>query len=283
MYFGKIIVFFKVCLNEFVGVDSLGSIYNCYSILPVAIYSSAEYEKTVKTAIKNNINKSGIYRWKNLVNGKSYVGSSVNLSRRFKSYYNRNYLSLSSAKTMLICKALLKYGHDNFSLEILEYCDKSVILTREQYYLDTLQPEYNLLNLAGSTKGYKHSEETRLKLSLIKKGFKHTQDTKDKISKNLIHSEETKQKLRSYRHPEQAIAKIRAFSLGRKLTAETILKIKTNKPKSLKVKVLNIETNTTIEFSSTYQAAEHFGVSRVTIRNYIKSQKLFKNLYKLFI
>ena len=283
MYFGKIIVFFKVCLNEFVGVDSLGSIYNCYSILPVAIYSSAEYEKTVKTAIKNNINKSGIYRWKNLVNGKSYVGSSVNLSRRFKSYYNRNYLSLSSAKTMLICKALLKYGHDNFSLEILEYCDKSVILTREQYYLDTLQPEYNLLNLAGSTKGYKHSEETRLKLSLIKKGFKHTQDTKDKISKNLIHSEETKQKLRSYRHPEQAISKIRAFSLGRKLTAETILKIKTNKPKSLKVKVLNIETNTTIEFSSTYQAAEHFGVSRVTIRNYIKSQKLFKNLYKLFI
>ena len=98
--------------------------------------------------------------WKNLVNGKSYIGSSVDLSRRFRYYYNANYLKLSSAKTMLINKALLKYGYDNFSLEILEYCDKSVLLEREQYFLDKLQPKYNLLNLAGSLKGYKHSEET---------------------------------------------------------------------------------------------------------------------------
>lgn len=176
----------------------------------------------------------------------------------------------------------MKYGYGNFSLEILEYCDKSVLLAREQYFLDTIQPAYNILKLAGSNKGYKHSDETKLNLSLLKKGFKHTEDTKVKISKNLIHSEEAKQKLRSYRHKEEAIVKIKAASIGRKLTAETILKIRNNQPKSLKVKVLNIETNITMEFSSVFQAAEYLGVSRVTIRNYIKSQKLFKNVYKLF-
>lgn len=45
---------------------------------------------------------------------------------------------------MLINKALLKYGYDNFSLEILEYCEKSVLLEREQYFLDKLQPKFSL-------------------------------------------------------------------------------------------------------------------------------------------
>jgi group I intron endonuclease len=234
-----------------------------------------------------------------LVNAKSYVGSSVNLSRRFKSYYNANYLKLSPAKTMLINKAsgrgerslvprplapaLIKYGYAKFSLEILEYCDKTVLLTREQYFLASLLPEYNLLKIAGSFRGYKHTEETKLKMGLSKKGFKHTEQTKARISKNLIHSEESKQKLRSYRHTEEAIAKIKASALGRKLSEEAKAKIRANHPKSLKVKVLNIETNMTMEFLSTYQAAEYFGVSRVTISNYIKNQKLYKNQYKIFI
>ena len=251
------------------------------AVFPVAIYSNAKSEK--ETAIKENKNKMGVYRWKNLVNGKSYVGSSVNLSRRFKSYYNANYLNLSSAKTMLINKALLKYGYDNFSLEVLEYCDKPILLTREQYFLTSLLPEYNLLKLAGSLKGHKHSAETKLKISLKKKGFKHTEETKAKISKNLIHSEETKQKLRSYRHSDKAIAKIKASSLGRKLSELTKAKIRANNPKSLRVKVLNTENNTTMEFLSTYQAAEYFKINRTTISNYIKSKKLYKNIYKMYI
>jgi hypothetical protein len=61
---------------------------------------------------------------------------------------------------MIISKALLKYGYSNFSLEILEYCDKNILRSREQYYLDKLNPEYNILKTVGSLLGYKHSEET---------------------------------------------------------------------------------------------------------------------------
>lgn len=252
------------------------------AVIPVATYSDAGSEK--ETALKDNKNKSGIYRWTNLINGKSYVGSSVNLSRRFRSYFNGNYLIFSSAKTMLISKALLKYGYINFRLEILEYCDKSDLLAREQYFLNNLLPEYNILKSVGSLRGYIHSEEAKLKMRLSKIGFKHTEETKAKISRNLIHSEETKKLLRSYKHTKEALAKIKAAaSLGRKVSEETKANIRANHPKSLKVKILNIETNITKEFLSSYQAAEYLGVTRVTIGNYIKSKKLYKNLYQIFI
>lgn len=67
-----------------------------------------------------------------------------------------------------ICKALLKYGYANFSLEILEYCDLEVLISREQFYLDTFNPEYNILKKAGNLLGFNHSEESRLRLVRLK-------------------------------------------------------------------------------------------------------------------
>jgi len=67
---------------------------------------------------------------------------------------------------MLINKALLKYGYYNFSLEVLEYCDYSKLIIREQYYIDKLNPEYNILKIAGTNLGFKHSNISKLKMSL---------------------------------------------------------------------------------------------------------------------
>jgi hypothetical protein len=38
------------------------------------------------------------------------------------------------------------------------------LLEREQYYLDNLRPEYNIVKTAGSTLGYKHTEESLEKM-----------------------------------------------------------------------------------------------------------------------
>jgi len=62
-----------------------------------------------------------------------------------------------------IYRALLLYGHENFNLEIIEYCNKEFVIDREQYYIDLLKPEYNILRKAGSSLGFKHSMETLLK------------------------------------------------------------------------------------------------------------------------
>lgn len=64
------------------------------SVLPVITYANADLQKI--NILKNN--KSGVYRWTNLLNNKSYVGSSVNLGRRFRVYFNINYLEMEIKK-----------------------------------------------------------------------------------------------------------------------------------------------------------------------------------------
>lgn len=63
-----------------------------------------------------------------------------------------------------IYSALLKYGYSNFNLDILEYCEPSILIQREQYYIDLLKPEYNILKVAGNRLGSKHSEATKAKM-----------------------------------------------------------------------------------------------------------------------
>jgi hypothetical protein len=108
----------------------------------------------------NNKGKSGIYMWVNTINNKRYVGSSVDLHRRFSAYYSVAYLT--KYNNIIIHRALLKYGYSAFSLHILEYCNREDLLSREQYYMDLYKPEYNTLTLAGYSLGFKQSEEWKV-------------------------------------------------------------------------------------------------------------------------
>jgi hypothetical protein len=96
-----------------------------------ATYDNIELHKD--QILKENKDKSGIYRLTNLVNQKPYIGSSVDLRKRFHVYYSTARLSTSN---MAIYKALLKYGHSNFSLEILEYCEPDKAVSKEQEYIE---------------------------------------------------------------------------------------------------------------------------------------------------
>jgi group I intron endonuclease len=74
-------------------------------------------------------------------------------------------------------------------LEILEYCEIDTLMDREQYYLDKFNPEYNILKIAGSFRGFKHSEVTKEIMSLIKKNSNVTEETKLKITTTLSKGE----------------------------------------------------------------------------------------------
>jgi excinuclease UvrABC nuclease subunit len=133
--------------------------------------------------IKEIKGKAGIYRWINNNNAKSYVGSSVDLSKRLYRYFSLAHIMVES-KNSAICKALVKYGYGNFSLEILEYCDKKETLIREQYYLDLLKPEYNILKKAGSPLGFKHSDEAKAKMRGPRnRSLEHTRKLKEHIDR----------------------------------------------------------------------------------------------------
>jgi hypothetical protein len=139
------------------------------TIIPVATYTNAEKYKDL--ILKENNNKSGIYRWVNIINNKSYIGSAKYLNKRLGLYYSLTTIKKSLEKSSsAIHSALLKYSYNNFKLEILEYCEQNILISREQYYFDLLMPEYNICKIAGSTLGKVHSEKTKLLMSLRCKG-----------------------------------------------------------------------------------------------------------------
>ena len=108
------------------------------------------------------IMKSGIYKIENKITKYIYVGSSVNLSNRKSRHFKD--LEKNIHHSIILQRAVNKYKIENFEFIILEECDKKDLINREQYYLDTLQPLYNILPIAGSSLGCKQSKETILKL-----------------------------------------------------------------------------------------------------------------------
>lgn len=169
---------------------------NLISLIPLKSFFNISSEKVL--IYKELRNKSGIYCWNNLSNGKTYVGSAQNLTRRLYNYLSFSYLEIYNSR--YICRAILKYGHDNFSFNILTYCDVNELIKWEQYYIDKLKPEYNLLKVAKSSLGFKHSPATILKFKnrkytpeLLKKyqlgrvkSQGHTTIVLDKKNKSLI-------------------------------------------------------------------------------------------------
>lgn len=63
---------------------------SCLFFPAIKVYPNAELQK--KQILQDNKGKAGIYRWVNLVNGKSYVGSAVYLTKRLKQYYSPGFL-----------------------------------------------------------------------------------------------------------------------------------------------------------------------------------------------
>ncbi len=108
-------------------------------------------------------NKTGIYSFINFVNGKRYVGSSIDLyNRLYEHFYN---LKNNKAHNKHFQAAWNKYGEDNFMYNILEFCDPEVRFEREQHYINSLLPEYNLTLQVVANFGVPCSEETKDKIS----------------------------------------------------------------------------------------------------------------------
>lgn len=108
---------------------------------------------------KVTANRKGIYLITNVINKKQYVGSSLNVYYRMQNHRCR--LAKNNHKNPKLQNGYNKYGLSNFAFTILEFVeDKTKLLEREQYYIDTLKPWYNVLPIAGNVLGLKHSPET---------------------------------------------------------------------------------------------------------------------------
>lgn len=107
----------------------------------------------------------GVYLITNLKNNRGYIGSAVTK----KPSQNRLYIRFRNHffnchKLFPLSRAVKKYGVHNFSWEILEFTDLQMTRSRETFWIQTLKPEYNILDVAGTSLGFLHTEETRDKM-----------------------------------------------------------------------------------------------------------------------
>lgn len=106
----------------------------------------------------------GIYKIINLINNKFYIGSSKNLKVRL--WKHRSLLRHNKHYNLHLQNSWNKYGEDNFDYCIVETCDEEHQYEREQFYINTLHPEYNI---AEKVELPSFSEESRKKQSETRK------------------------------------------------------------------------------------------------------------------
>ena len=94
-----------------------------------------------------NVPICGIYKIENLVNGKCYIGQSVDIKRRWRSHKSCAFNSTSEGYDRPLYKAIRKYGLNNFSFEVLEECDRVSLNKRETYWIKVFNSMDNGYNL----------------------------------------------------------------------------------------------------------------------------------------
>jgi group I intron endonuclease len=112
---------------------------------------------------------SAVYRIKNIVSGRVYVGSSVDIERRWGDH--RWLLKAGRHHSRKLQRSWTKHGPSAFILEIIEIvADPTVLLAREQYWISALNATcprrgLNILPTAGSHLGAKRSPAARKRMS----------------------------------------------------------------------------------------------------------------------
>lgn len=186
----------------------------------------------------------GIYKILNHVTGDYYIGSSKNLFRRKEEHFGK--LKSKKHKNVILQRAWDKYGENNFVFEIIETCDISLLLDRENFYLSK-NPKYNIAKVAkgGDT-------------------ITNNPNRKNIIEKISINSS-------GKNNP----------NYGGKFKNDTWLHKQKISNSKVHLKIIDTITGEIIIFLNSKDAAKHFECSPSTIRENKKNNWLLKRRYRI--
>lgn len=173
-----------------------------------------------------------IYKISNRVNGKVYIGQTIQpLKSRKKDHLN----CIEKLSHLVLYKAFKKYGKDNFLWEEIDHADtKEELDTKEKHYIaffNAMNKRHGY-NMTFGGEGGRHLEETKQRISNSLKGRVVTEMTREKLSRSLMgkyiqenaswwgrkHTEEEKRKI------GQAQLGEKNHNFGKKASEETIKK-----------------------------------------------------------
>lgn len=190
---------------------------------------------------------SGVYIITNTVSRKRYVGQAVDIHRRWRNHSSS--LERGKHSNIHLQRAWSRYGGVAFVFEIVEVVtDCEQLDAREQWWMDALNPEYNIAPQAGSNRGLRAKPETIARRTAALIGQKRTPEQCRRISeakkariserralgivqvspmKGRRHSEDSKRKVSESRRgkgcvpcSQEKAAKISAAQRGRPVPAE---------------------------------------------------------------
>lgn len=96
------------------------------------IYYEKPYTDLIGRVVGTGV-KTGIYKITNTTNQMCYVGQAVNVADRWKQHIKRGMGAETPTKNKLY-PAMLKDGVENFTFELIEECDRSLLNDREDYW-----------------------------------------------------------------------------------------------------------------------------------------------------
>jgi group I intron endonuclease len=139
------------------------------------------------------MDRYGIYLIRNIESNKVYIGSTGS-TMGFKKRWNKHIWQLNNNKHVNkhLQRSWNKYGKKSFEFMVIEECKDSILIQREQAWMDyyNSRNKNNGYNTKKAGTHGKHNEDTKKKMKISHQkrwkalGGKHTEITKKKMSRN---------------------------------------------------------------------------------------------------
>lgn len=98
------------------------------------VYYEKPYNDLIGRVVGSGIH-TGIYKITNIEEGKCYVGQAANIADRWRQHIKRG-IGAEAATRNKLYPAMLSLGVENFTFEIVEECDRTLLNEREDYWQD---------------------------------------------------------------------------------------------------------------------------------------------------
>lgn len=175
--------------------------------------------------------RSGIYRIVNTSNGHQYIGSSVDMRRRWA--VHRNALKNNKHHSAHLQNAWNKYRETAFIFEVLEHWEKDVLIGMEQWWINHVKPEYNIRTKAEGGIGRSWTKEERLRISGRLKGHVVTPETREKLRMAHTGKKHPNRKPCKSRRKVTEILRQKLRAAAHRRSPETLCKIALSKCKTV--------------------------------------------------